>query len=334
MARRQGASCRRRRRRCGRLRRRDRASSAGGVLDHQRRRVERGQHGARLRGRQRQHAGRRLGELARPCGRTSSVPSAPSAGSTGTSTARNSSSAASAVSKMPVTKPARGMRRSPRGPSAIAVAPRSPAALPPSRPPDRHAPGCRRSCRGCAPADTRCGARRPAMISPIRPGTAPSSIAACVVPAPMRSTASPARHAGIVRQVPQIGDRVGLRQPKIEQAAPATACPRLAARRSATSWTRLRPVLRVGHRRRLRASSSAWSARHESRQARAMDWPADRTPRRRGGASASLMAFTIAAGGPIAPLSPMPFWPNVVQGLSVSIWSSRTSGTSVVPGSR
>ena len=52
------------------------------------------------------------------------------------------------------------------------------------------------------------------------------------------------------------------------------------------------------------------------------------------GASASLMALMIAPGGPIAPLSPMPFWPKVVQGLRVSMWSSRTSGTSVVPGSR
>ena len=55
------------------------------------------------------------------------------------------------------------------------------------------------------------------MIAPILPGTAPSSIAACVVPAPMRSTPPPAVDAGIVRQMAQVGDRVGLRQAKIEQ---------------------------------------------------------------------------------------------------------------------
>ena len=38
---------------------------------------------------------------------------------------------------------------------------RAPASRPASLPPDRHAPGCRRSCRYCAPAGRRCARRSP-----------------------------------------------------------------------------------------------------------------------------------------------------------------------------
>src|SRR5580693_7421450 len=44
------------------------------------------------------------------------------------------------------------------------------------------------------------------------------------------------------------------------------------------------------------------------------------------GRSASLTALTIAAGGPIAPFSPMPFMPNMENGDGVSMKSSLTSG--------
>src|ERR1700722_13853555 len=44
------------------------------------------------------------------------------------------------------------------------------------------------------------------------------------------------------------------------------------------------------------------------------------------GRNASLTALTIAAGGPIAPFSPMPFMPNMENGDGVSIKSSLTSG--------
>ena len=50
-------------------------------------------------------------------------PQRATSGSTGTSMARSNSSEPSAVSKIPVTNPSSAMRRSPRGPSAIAVAP-------------------------------------------------------------------------------------------------------------------------------------------------------------------------------------------------------------------
>ena len=40
------------------------------------------------------------------------------------------------------------------------------------------------------------------------------------------------------------------------------------------------------------------------------------------------------AGGAMAPPSPMPFWPNSVYGDGVSMWITRTFGTSVAPGSR
>ena len=47
----------------------------------------------------------------------------------------------------------------------------------------------------------------------------------------------------------------------------------------------------------------------------------------------SLMALTIAAGGAMAPPSPMPFWPNSVYGDGFSMWMTRGAGTSVGPGS-
>ena len=83
---------------------------------------------------------------------------------------------------------------------------------------------------------------------------------------------------------------------------------------AASKLQRVRPVLRAGigeggglHR---------WRpARPRSRPARAAGWPAGPVTSAPSGASASLIALTIAAGGPIAPLSPMPFWPKVVQGL-------------------
>ena len=67
---------------------------------------------------------------------------------------------------------------------------------------------------------------------------------------------------------------------------------------------------------RLRAASPASSARRLARSAARMHAArsAARRPRRRAPRSASLTALAIAAGGPIAPLSPMPFWPNSVYG--------------------
>src|SRR5471030_1665465 len=132
--------------------------------------------------------------------------------------------------------------------------------------------------------------------------------------------------------MPEIGDRVGLGEAKIEQRAQRLRA-RAGPRARGNELQRLRPALRPGvgkgrglHRDLLLA---AWRA------ANTREGLAGRSntsaPRR---ASASLIAFTIAAGGPIAPLSPIPFWPKVVQGLSISMCSSRTSGTSVVPGSR
>jgi len=52
------------------------------------------------------------------------------------------------------------------------------------------------------------------------------------------------------------------------------------------------------------------------------------------GAIASFTALAIAAGGPIAPPSPIPFWPNIDSGDGVAMCSIRGSGTSVAPGSR
>ena len=52
------------------------------------------------------------------------------------------------------------------------------------------------------------------------------------------------------------------------------------------------------------------------------------------GRNASLIALAIAAGGAMAPPSPMPLTPNSVYGASVSIWSRIGAGTSVAPGSR
>src|SRR5262245_27287566 len=50
--------------------------------------------------------------------------------------------------------------------------------------------------------------------------------------------------------------------------------------------------------------------------------------------SASLTALATAAPGPIAPPSPTPFWPNSVYGEGVSMWKTRTSGISALPGRR
>ncbi len=92
------------------------------ILDHQRRAIQRGQHGARRLAGQRQHAGRGLGEFAHLAAEFPMAQRA-SAGSTGTSMKRSNSLGASAVSKMPWTNIAAAMRRSPLGPSATAVAP-------------------------------------------------------------------------------------------------------------------------------------------------------------------------------------------------------------------
>src|SRR6185503_17886188 len=51
-------------------------------------------------------------------------------------------------------------------------------------------------------------------------------------------------------------------------------------------------------------------------------------------ASASFTAFAIAAGGAMAPPSPMPFCPKRVYGDGVSRWSIRIEGTSVALGNR
>src|SRR5579863_3306974 len=50
------------------------------------------------------------------------------------------------------------------------------------------------------------------------------------------------------------------------------------------------------------------------------------------GRSASLTALTIAAGGPIAPFSPMPFIPKAENGDGVSMKSSFTVGIEVALG--
>src|SRR5262249_18496069 len=145
------------------------------------------------------------------------------------------------------------------------------------------------------------------------------------------------RNAGIVRQMAQVGDGVGLRQAKVEQRPQRLRAGRR-TRAAGEQLQGLRPALRpdIGEGRGLHrfspvvaAPRAAWIA------ASTRDGLAGRSVTSApSGARASLMALTMAAGGPIAPLSPMPFWPKVVHGLGVSMWSSRTSGTSVVPGSR
>ena len=50
------------------------------------------------------------------------------------------------------------------------------------------------------------------------------------------------------------------------------------------------------------------------------------------GRSASLTALTIAAGGPMAPFSPMPFMPKAENGDGVSMKSSLTVGIDVALG--
>ena len=51
-------------------------------------------------------------------------------------------------------------------------------------------------------------------------------------------------------------------------------------------------------------------------------------------ARASFTALAIAAGGPMAPVSPMPFWPKCVSGDGVSMCGIRIGGISAAPGSR
>src|SRR6185369_15144943 len=124
----------------------------------------------------------------------------------------------------------------------------------------------------------------------------------------------------------------GLGQAKVQQRPERLrprARPRAAGDELQSLWPAVRPDIGEGcglHRLAARAASMAASTRGGLAGRSVTSAPS--------GARASLIALTMAPGGPIAPLSPIPFWPKVVHGLGVSMWSSRTSGTSVVPGSR
>ena len=221
---------------------------------------------------------------------------------------------ASAVSRAPGTNLASATRRVPPGPAITHLGAEHREAARASRPPGRRGRGCRRSCRGCAPRDRRCRARPARRKPPVGSGTRPSSIAACVTQAPMRDRVrvfADGRQLGDARDV---DEQRRLRQAQVEHRAERLAAGQHLGRPVAgeqLAAPRRRPSAARSRRRR-----ASCGCRLHSRAAIASTMRRGvigdsviSTPRRR---SASLTALAIAAGGAIAPPSPMPFWPNRV----------------------
>ena len=141
------------------------------------------------------------------------------------------------------------------------------------------------------------------------------------------------RNAGIVRQMAQVGDRVGLRQAQIEQRPQRL---RAGARPRAGGEQASAPPASPsgGHRRRARASSPAGPRGRDRRQ------HARRTGRQVEHLRAERRQRVVDRVDDRAPAGRSrrsrrcPSGRRSSTGSGVSMWSSRTSGTSVVPGSR
>src|SRR5690606_10037234 len=133
-----------------------------------------------------------------------------------------------------------------------------------------------------------------------------------------------------------VDDDAGLGQPHVEQRHEALAAGQQLGLVAVLGEQRQRLVDRrgpaVGEGCRLHRAPSRRAASIASHTRRGVIgvWQID-TPK---SCRASVTALAMAAGGAMAPPSPMPFMPSTVKGDSVSRWATAMSGISVAPGSR